>query len=193
MYKGELKTIMRENELCCWYVLKTIFSRETKVKQLLDEKNIKTFIPMQYKIRQKEGKKIKVLEPAIRDLIFVYAQKTDIEQFKRELSINHGFEAYFLTRKNGLKRTIETVPEKQMHDFIKVANQLQGDALYFRPEELELNKGTKVRVIGGYFDGIEGVLLKVKGKRCKRIIIEIPGVAIAVSYIEPDLIEVIKD
>lgn len=193
MYKGELKTIMKENELCCWYVLKTIFSRETKVKQLLEEKNIKTFIPMQYKIRQKEGKKIKVLEPAIRDLIFVYAQKSDIEQFKKELSINYGFEAYFLTRKNGLKRVIETIPEKQMHDFITVANQMQGDALYFHPEELELNKGTKVRVIGGYFDGIEGVLLKVKGKRCKRIIIEIPGVAIATSYVEPDLIEVIKD
>lgn len=184
---------MKENELCYWYVLKTIFSRETKVKQLLEKKNIKTFIPMQYKIRQKEGKKIKVLEPAIRDLIFVYAQKTDIEQFKKELSINYGFEAYFLTRKNGLKRVIETVPEKQMHDFITVANQMQGNALYFHPEELELNKGTKVRVIGGYFDGIEGVLLKVKGKRCKRIIIEIPGVAIATSYIEPDLIEVIKD
>ncbi|MDY6381296.1 MAG: transcriptional regulator, partial [Bacteroidales bacterium] len=38
----------------------------------------------------------------------------------------------------------------------------------------------------------EGTLLKVKGKRSKRIVIEIPGVAIAASYIEPDLIEVLN-
>ncbi|MDO5760204.1 MAG: UpxY family transcription antiterminator [Bacteroidota bacterium] len=184
---------MNNKEIFYWYVLKTIFSRETKVKQLLDERNIKSFVPMQYKIRQKEGKKIKVLEPAIRDLVFVYAQKTDVEQFKKELFVNYGFDAYFLTRKNGLKRVIETIPEKQMQDFINVASHVQEDIAYFSPEDLELQKGTKVKVIGGLFDGIEGVLTRVKGKRCKRIVIEIPGLAIATSYVEPDLIQIIKD
>ena len=40
---------------------------------------------------------------------------------------------------------------------------------------------------------MEGVLLKVKGKRSKRIVIKIPGiVAIATAYIEPEFIEIIK-
>lgn len=181
-----------ESEPFCWFVLKTIFSREGKVKQLLDDKGITCFIPMQYKIRKKSGKKIKVKEPAIRDLIFVYAQKSIIETFKRELSVNHGFEAYFLTRKCGLKNVIETIPEKQMQDFISVCSNMEDDIVYFSPTELELQKGTKVRVIGGVFDGIEGVLLRVKGKRCKCIVIEIAGLAVASSYVEPDLIEIIE-
>ena len=59
--------------------------------------------------------------------------------------------------------------------------------------EIQLEKGERVRVHGGAFDMVEGVLLKVKGKRSKRVVIKIPGVtAIAASYIEPDLIEILK-
>ncbi len=174
-----------------WFVLKTIFSREMRVKQLLDERNIECFIPMEYKVKVKGSKKEKVLVPVIRDLIFVHAIKQQVEEFKKELSLREGFEAYFLTRKEGLKRIIEIIPDKQMEDFISVASHFNDDISYFKPEDLELKKGTKVRVIGGIFDGVEGTLLKVKGKRSKRIVIEIPGVAIATSYIEPDLIEVL--
>lgn len=42
-----------------WFVLKTIFSREMRVKRLLDERAIESFIPMQYKIKTKFGKKKK--------------------------------------------------------------------------------------------------------------------------------------
>lgn len=174
-----------------WFVLKTIFSREMRIKQFLDTKQIENFVPMQYKIKERAGKKEKVLEPAIRDLIFVHAEKKQVEEVKKELSVREGFEAYFLTRKQGLRRIIETVPEKQMRDFITVASHIDDDITFFKPEDLELKKGTKVRVIGGQFDGIEGTLLRVKGKRSKRIVIEIPGVSIAASYVEPDLIEVL--
>lgn len=175
-----------------WFVLKTIFSREMRVKHLLDERAIESFIPMQYKIKTKFGKKEKVLVPVIKDLIFVHAEKKRVEEFKKELFLREGFEAYFLTRKEGYKRIIEIIPDKQMEDFINVASHLNDDITYFNSEDIELKKGTKVRVIGGIFDGIEGTLLKVKGKRSKRIVIEIPGVAIAASYIEPDLIEVLN-
>lgn len=176
-----------------WFVLKTIFSREMKVKELLDERNIENFIPMQYKIRIVKGKKEKVLVPAVNDLIFVHADKKTVEDFKQEILTKFTYNAYFLTCKVGLKRKIETVPEKQMREFIKVASHLDDDITFYKPEEIELKKGTKVRVIGGVYDGIEGVLLKIKGKKSKRIVIEIPGVAIAASYVEPELIEIIKE
>ena len=53
--------------------------------------------------------------------------------------------------------------------------------------------GTKVRITGGDFEGQEGVFLKVKGARDRRVVIAIQGViAVAMATIHPDLIEVIK-
>lgn len=80
-----------------------------------------------------------------------------------------------------------------MHEFIRVAQKYEEDLTYYKPEEICLTKGIKVRVHGGVFDGVEGTLLKVKGKRSKRIVVTIPGiVAIAAAYIEPELIEIIS-
>ena len=60
--------------------------------------------------------------------------------------------------------------------------------MYFHPDELNLSKGTKVRVTGGDFEeGQEGVFLKVKGAR-DRVVVEIQGViAVAMATIHPDL------
>ena len=176
-----------------WFVLKTIFSSEMKIKELLDKKQIDSFIPMCYKIKLVKGKKQKVLVPAINDLIFVHAAKKEIEDFKAEILTIYKYKAYFLTRKEGLKRKIETIPEKQMREFIQVASHYDDDIKFFSPEEIELKKGTKVRVIGGVFDGVEGILLRVKGKTHKRIVLQIPGLSVATSYVSPDLIEIIKD
>ena len=48
-------------------------------------------------------------------------------------------------------------------------------------------------IVGGDFEGQEGVFLKVKGARDRRVVVEIQGViAVAMATIHPDLIEVIK-
>ena len=47
---------------------------------------------------------------------------------------------------------------------------------------------------GGTFDGVEGTLLKVKGKRNKRVVICIKDVtAISVAEFEPELLEILGE
>ncbi len=184
---------INKNQDMAWFVLKTIFSSEMKVKVLLDERGIENFIPMCYKIKVVKHKKEKKLLPAINDLIFVHSTKKEIEDFKADILLNYNYSTYFLTRKEGTKRKIEIVPNKQMEEFIKVASHYDDDIVYFAPEEIELKKGTKVRIVGGIFDGVEGTLLRVKGKKHKRIVLQIPGLSVATSYVTPDLIEIIKD
>ena len=76
---------------------------------------------------------------------------------------------------------------------VTVAGTYNDHLLYFQPDELNLSKGTKVRVTGGDFEGQEGIFLKVKGARDRRVVVEIQGViAVAMATIHPDLIEVIK-
>ncbi|MGP1515376.1 MAG: UpxY family transcription antiterminator [Bacteroidales bacterium] len=183
----------KNEDILQWFVLKTIFSSELKVKALLDKRNIENFIPMHYKIRVIKGKKQKIFSPVIRDLVFVHATKREVEDFKARALISFGYKTYFLTRKDGHKRRIEVVQDKDMNEFMKVVSFLEEDITFYRPEEIKLYKGVRVRVIGGLFDGIEGTLLKIKGKRCKSIVLQIPGVAVATPHIQPDLIEIIKN
>ena len=85
------------------------------------------------------------------------------------------------------------IPDHDMQRFIAVAGTYNDHLLYFQPEELNLSKGTKVRIIGGDFEGQEGVFLKVKGARDRRVVIAIQGIiAVAMATIHPDLIEVIR-
>ena len=51
-----------------------------------------------------------------------------------------------------------------------------------------------MRVVGGLFDGIKGVFVKVRGVRNKRVVIRIGEIAtVAVAEISTDLIEVLPD
>ena len=85
------------------------------------------------------------------------------------------------------------ISDSEMQRFIAVAGTYNDHLMYFQPDELNLSKGTKVRITGGDFEGQEGVFLKVKGARDRRVVIEIQGViAVALATIHPDLIEVIK-
>ena len=45
------------------------------------------------------------------------------------------------------------VPEEQMRRFIAVTGTYDEQLMFFKPEELNLSKGTKVRVRGGDFEG----------------------------------------
>ena len=81
-----------------------------------------------------------------------------------------------------------------MRDFIAVTGTYDEHLLFFKPEEINPAKGTRVRIIGGDFAGYEGIFIKVKGARDRRVVICIQGIiAMAMATISPDLIEVIKE
>ena len=139
---------------------------------------------MQYKISIKKGKKIRILVPVIHNLIFVHACPSDLKRVKSKVS----YLQYITDTRSGQKII---VPDNQMKRFIAVAGTYNDHLLYFQPEELNLSKGSKVRITGGEFEGQEGIFLKVKGARDRRVVVEIQGViVVAMATIHPDLIEV---
>lgn len=177
----------KQDEIPLWFAMYA-YKREMRIQQELEEAGIESFIPMHYILKECKGKKQRVLAPAISNLVFVHTTKSVLYDFKLKTPY-----LQYITQKMNSRREIITVPRRQMQEFIKIAKQYEEDLIYYKPEEICLAKGDKVRVHGGAFDGVEGVLLKLKGKRSKRVIVEIPGViAIAAAYIEPDLIEIIS-
>ena len=175
--------VEKESEI--WYAMRATYRREPDAVRLLQSENLDCFVPMQYKISIKKGKKIRILVPVIHNLIFVHACPSDLKRVKSKVS----YLQYITDTRSGQKII---VPDNQMKRFIAVAGTYNDHLLYFQPEELNLSKGSKVRITGGEFEGQEGIFLKVKGARDRRVVIAIQGViAVAMATIHPDLIEVI--
>lgn len=176
------------NDEIRWYVMR-VYKREQEVEQLLlGSHGLPHFIAKKYYIRIYSGKKKIVLLPSIPGIIFVNSSRKQIHEFK-----NYCPFIQYCFRKDGDFEVPLVIPEKQMNNFMIIAKQIESDVVYFKPDEVYLKKGQRVKVHGGVFNGLEGTLLKIKGKRSKRIVVRLEGiVAIASSEIEPDLIEVLK-
>lgn len=177
---------MAKQEEPLWYAMRVTYRRELDVKRILDKRSVENFIPMQYRIHIIHNKKKKELVPVIHNLIFVHTIPSVMRRLKSEI-------LYLQYMVNSIDRTKIIVPEEQMKRFIAVAGTYNDQLLFFKPEELNLAKGTKVRILGGEFEGQEGIFLKVKGARDKRVVILVQGViAVAMATIHPSLIEVVK-
>lgn len=171
-----------------WLAMRVTYRRELLAKKILDEEHVESFIPMQYRLSKYKQNK-RELVPVIYGLIFVHTTLPEMRRIKKERGTD--FLQYMIDRRSKEKII---VPEEQMRRFIAVAGTYNESLLYFQPDELNLAKGTRVRVIGGEFEGQEGVFIKVKGARDRRVVIAIQGViAVAMATIHPDLIEVVED
>ena len=176
-----------DNEVEVWHAMRATYRRELDAVHSSREGEPRlVFIPMQYKISIRRGRKVRALVPVIRNLVFVHARPSEVQRFKSQIT----YLQYITDTRSGQKIII---PDHDMQRFIAVAGTYNDHLLYFQPEELNLSKGTKVRITGGDFEGQEGVFLKVKGARDRRVVIAIQGIiAVAMATIHPDLIEVIR-
>lgn len=174
-----------------WYILKTIHKSELKLAGLLEQSNIQYFLPMTYKITTKNKKKVKTLKPAISDIVFVYSDKDTLQSFKDRILITHNLPSYFLIDATSGKRVIATVPDKQMTDFIIVCSSCNEHITFHDPNEITLQRGTRIRIIGGSLNGVEATLIKTKYRYKKELLLQIPNLAITIKNISPDLIEII--
>lgn len=166
--------------------MRATYRREPDAMRLLEKEKLGCFVPMQYKMCIRKGKKIRALVPVVHNLIFVHARPSEVQRVKSQVT----YLQYITDTRSGKKIII---PDVEMQRFIAVAGSYNDHLLYFQPEELNLSKGTKVRITGGDFEGQEGVFLKVKGARDRRVVIQIQGIiAVAMATIHPDLIEVIR-
>lgn len=170
-----------------WFSMRATYKREMVAKEYLEGKGIEVFVPLKTEIKVIRGIKRKVTVPAINSLIFVYAQKEQIQQAK--FGVDY---LQYLTRKLDGRNIPIIVPDYQMDQFRAVVEDDTIEKSFFAPGEVDLASGTKVKVHGGAFDGYEGILLKVKGKRNKQFFINLEGVAAVSTKIEKlDLIELV--
>ena len=172
-----------------WFAMSAPYRRELKAKEYLQAKGIECFVPMvNALVEKRSGAKIRKQIPAIHNLIFVHTSKNVIQEIKRGVD----YLQYRTMPREGKNSPI-IIPDRQMQQFIAVTQTTNEELIYMRPEEVNIAKGTRVRVHGGAFDGTEGVFVKIQGKRNPRVVLLIHGVAaVALAEISTEFIEIIK-
>ena len=178
----------KENAVCMWYVMRA-YKNEKKAEELLSGSHGLTyFIPKRQVIRTSERKKVISMEPVIRSLVFVYATQQQIVSFKRDIYNDLQF---VIWKCDGGNRYL-TVPNKQMRNFIQVCEQREQEVIFYRPEQIQVERGQRVRVHGGTFDKLEGIVVKVEKKRNKQFVVLVPQVLAASIKVDPEYLEIIE-
>lgn len=170
-----------------WFAMRATYHREMAVRTLLEQAGIECYLPIVQKLKMSHGRKVRVEAPLVSSLIFVHCDRDKLQRFK--MKVPH---LQYMTQHVGMRNEPIVVPQDQMDDFISVTKQNVDRLLFFKPGELDVKRGTPVRLHGGAFDGIQGSLMKVAGRRNKRVVIEVSGVvSVALDSNDVQFVEVL--
>ena len=170
-----------------WYPVRVTYGRVMPLKKYLDTKEIKNFVPLIRKTKLVNDKPVFKWVPAISNYIFIFTTRKKLNELKNELEERIPIR-FLLDRNTGIPQKI---PKKETEYFILVSATLDEQLVYIKPEEVDLHKGDRVKIIGGPFKGVVGTFLRVKGDR--RVVVSIEGImAVATTFIHPSLIVPVK-
>ena len=185
----ERKTVGRDTMMCgdpkTWYPMRVTYGREMKVKAELDRIGIENFVPMTYKVVESRTDGTtelrRELVPAISNLVFVRSTQERVTELKRTNEVLEPLR-YMLDFTNGDGPVIMTVGEREMENFMRVATMTDDSVMFLDENTIVGKEGKRVKIMGGVFEGVEGVIRRVK--RCKRVVVELEGIAsVAIAHV----------
>ena len=174
-----------------WYVLKMRNSSSAvRFRELLIAAGIEFFLPTTRQIVHRGAKEESVEKPLLFGYVFARTEEHTIICFANE---NEGITLLRERRKEDEIGPYMQVPDAQMNSFIRAVGQYTDNIPFISPTPEMLSKGDLVRIIGGPFKGIEGILEAQQGKDGGRVIVRIKDlIAVPTLEIEPSLIQVLK-
>ena len=185
----------RDTTMCgdpkSWFPMRVTYQREMKVKAELDRLGIENFVPMRYKVveTQNDGDSElrRVLVPAINNLIFVRSTQERVSELKRTNEVLEPLR-YMMDHTASKEHAIMTVADREMENFMRVASRTDDSVMFLDNETVVGKEGQRVEIMGGAFEGVTGVIRRVK--RCKRVVVEIEGVAsVAIAYVPAGMLK----
>ena len=190
--KQEGNMMGRDTEVCgdpkIWFPMRVTYQREMKVKAELDRLGIECFVPMTYKLIDGDmDNPHRELVPAINNLIFVHSTQERISYLKLS---NETLEPlrYMIDQTAQKAHTIMTVADRQMENFMRVASRTDDSVMFLNDDSILGKEGKRVMITGGTFEGVTGVIHRVK--RCKRVVVELEGIAsVAIAFVPAGLLK----
>ncbi len=204
--KQEGNMMGRDTEVCgdpkIWFPMRVTYQREMKVKAELDRLGIECFVPMRYKVvelpfdslRVRDGGDTELrreLVPAINNLIFVRSTQERISGLKASNEVLEPLR-YMMDRTASRENAFMTVGDREMENFMRVASRTDDSVMFLDEETVVGKEGKRVEIMGGAFEGVTGVIRRVK--RCKRVVVELEGIAsVAIAFVPAGLLREIGE
>ena len=180
--------LLKNEQRMHWYVMRDLKRPNAKLpayKQLSDE-HLEVFTPMQWRLKLKNGKRIREEVPFMQDLLFIHDTREVLDLFVRKIPT-----LQYRYQKGGGYCPPLMVADLDMERFIRAVRGSENPK-YYLPEEIsDTMYGRMIRIIGGPFEGYEGRLLTTRGSKVKRLLVELPNFFSVGVEVNPDLIEII--
>ncbi len=172
-----------------WFVLRATYNRENKAYKYLTGKHVDAYIPFHHVHKFINGKKKRVQESLLPNMLFVYADRQTIDNYLAdpELHFLNYYYNHFETDLFG-KNPPLTIDYSEMQNFIRLTSIDNEHIKLVEPNHCHYKSGDKVRIIEGDFKGIVGRVARVAGQQ--RVVVKIEGVCtIATAYIPSAFLE----
>ena len=180
---------MCDKEEQIWFAVGcTSPQKELRVRDDARQYGLEAFVPLKYEVKTVRGQKQRALVPALAGLMFVKGTEEEVKDYIKNFA---HFNVYMRKSNFSNKEDYLTVPTKAMENFIAVTEHREEKITFFRPEEISLQQGDRIRIKGGLYDGREGIIMRIKGKRNRHLVVQIPGVLIAAVELEPEMLELV--
>ncbi len=170
-----------------WFVMRDLKRPNAKLPayKRLAEIGFEVFTPMRWHIATRGGKRTREQVPFLPDLLFVHTERDLLDPIVEETDT-----LQYRYIRGGYRKPM-IIADKEMERFIRAVSSVEAPRYYLPGEITPAMYGHKIRIIGGPLDGCEGQLLKIRGSRVKRLIIEIPGLIVASVEIAPEYIQML--
>lgn len=176
-----------------WFVLRATYNRESKAYDFITKDETEAYLPTHYVHKIINGKRKRVIEPLLPQLIFVYSTKDKVETYVKntpELSFLNYYYNHFKTENDGNNPPL-TISHHEMMNFINVTSVEDDHIMLVEPQHCHYKSGDKVQIVKGKFAGIKGRIARISGQQ--RIVVEIEGLClIATAYIPSAFIKAIS-
>lgn len=168
-----------------WYALRVTYGRERKAYDYLVGKHVEAYYPTITTIKIVDGKRKSIEKSRLPNMFFARGTEDMIKSFVYD-NINLPYLRFYYKYTNVGSRVDKVpmiVPDNQIRtlQIICEAN-ASNDVLILQEEVKKFKVGETVRVIGGEFKGVEGIVARYHGQQ--RVGIVINGLlTVATAYI----------
>lgn len=176
-----------------WYVIKAA-NISLSLRDELKSGHFEYYLPTHTILRNVGGQQKRVEQPLVFNFIFIRNSFDELKLFCRN---RPDLRIHVVYNHKPMHEVVAasplTIGDHQMEMFRKAISFYSGQEIPFvRPEEMELEKGDEVRIIGGQFAGLEGVLVSQKGKDGGRVVVHLSNViAVRTLEIEPEYLQIL--
>lgn len=173
-----------------WFVFRVSYGREDKASDILIEDGTYTYVAKRITNKMVDGKRRKILESLIPNLLFAYTTEEKAEIYVRKTPALDYLTYYYnhFAFNEEMKNPPLTVSCAEMENFIYATKNRNEHVMMVESAQCHYKGGDLVRVVEGSFKNVVGRVARVVGQQ--RVILSLSDIGlIATAYIPSAFIE----